>query len=347
MKAGLIYGKKDLRIESVPVPEVTKGKAKIEIAYAGICGSDLHIYHDGAMLEEEEHPLSKKKPPIILGHEFSGTVVEIGKGVTNVSPGDKVTVEPFIYCGTCEYCKKGNYNFCEFFGSLGVNDDGGFAEYCVTDARYLHKLPENMSLKEGALVEPVAVAVHAVRQSGLKVGESVAIFGAGPIGLLTLLAAKATGATKTFVVDISQERLNKAKELGAGYIIHPMNEDAVQKIVSITGNGVDIAFEAAGVSETFTNAITSIKPGGTVSVIAIYESMVPFDPNILFEKEGKIFFSRGYANEYQEVIELIAHQFIDAKQIITKEINLNNLVEDGLEFLVKDKSQSKILVRPN
>lgn len=149
------------------------------------------------------------------------------------------------------------------------------------------------------------------------------------------------------IVDISQERLNKAKELGADYIIHPMNEDSVQKIVSITGNGVDIAFEAAGVSETFANAITTINPGGTVSMIAIYESMVPFDPNILFEKEGKIIFSCGYANEYQEVIELIAHQFIDAKQIITKEINLNNLVEDGLVFLVKDKSQSKIWVRPN
>ncbi|MBM4761229.1 2,3-butanediol dehydrogenase [Bacillus sp. B15-48] len=345
MKAGLIYGKKDLRIEEMEVPKVTSGKVKIQIAHAGICGSDLHIYHEGVMLTDEAHPLTQKKPPIVLGHEFSGTVVEVGEGVQNVSLGDQVAVEPFVYCGICEFCKKGNYNYCEQFGCLGVNGDGGFAEFCVTDAHLLHKLPKNVTLREGAIIEPAAVAVHAVRQSGLKIGETAAIFGAGPIGLLTLLAAKAAGVSETFVIDISQERLNKAKELGATYTINGMNEDVIQKIISVTQKGVDVAFEAAGVEKTFSQAITSVKSGGTISVIAIYEHEISFNPNILFEKEAKLYFSRGYANEFPEVIQLIAKGLMDVKQVITKEIDLEHLVQDGLELLVKDKSQSKILVQ--
>jgi len=348
MKAAMIYGKKDVRIQDVEVPEVTEGKVKVKIEWAGICGSDLHIYHHGAILSDKEHPISGRKPPVVLGHEFAGTVVDIGEGVTNVAIGDHVAVEPILYCGSCEMCKTGKYNLCEVSntGSLGVHDDGGFAEYIVTDSYHMHKLPQNVSLEEGALIEPTAVAHHAVRKSGLKAGQRVAVFGAGPIGLLVLLCAQAAGASETIVIDISQERLDKAKELGATYLIHPEKEDVQNRMMEITGKGVDVVYEAAGAQPTFESAIKSLKRAGTMTVVAIFGQEITFDTNILFEKEASIQWSAAYPNKFPEVIRLISNGKLDVKQVITKRISLNNLVKDGLELLVKDKSQAKIIVSP-
>lgn len=349
MKAAVFYGEKDVRIEDVKEPEVTAGKVKVAVSWTGICGSDLHAYHHGLGVSYEEHPLSGRKVPLIIGHEFSGTVTEIGEGVTNVTVGDNVAVEPNLHCGECESCRKGNYHLCELSnaGFIGLADDGGFAEYTVADAKYFHKLPDGVSLEEGALVEPTAVAFHAVRKSGLKVGESAAVFGAGPIGLLTLLCAQAAGASETFVVDVSEERLQKAKELGATYTINPMEEDAVEKIMAITGNGVAVAFEAAGAQPTVTSALKSLKKQGTLLVIAGFAGEITIDPNALLFNEINIEFSLAYANEFPEVLKLISEGRLDVKQVITKKIDLDSLVEDGLELLTEDKSQAKILVRPN
>lgn len=156
MKAAVYHGKKDVRIEEIEEPKVTKGKVKVKVAWCGICGSDLHAYHHGLGVAFEEHPLSKRKVPLVLGHEFAGTVVEIGGGVTSLSVGDKVAVEPNLYCGACEYCRRGDYNLCKVSnaGFLGLADDGGFAEYVVADAKHFHKLPDDLPLDVGALVEP-------------------------------------------------------------------------------------------------------------------------------------------------------------------------------------------------
>jgi len=349
MKAAVIYGEKDVRIEQVDEPNVGPGQVKVKVAWTGICGSDLHAYHFGLGIAYEEHPISKQKAPLILGHEFSGTITEVGDDVTTLAVGDKVAVEPVLHCGACENCRKGFYNLCSVSqaGFLGLAGDGGFAEYAVADEKYFHKLPDHMSLEEGALVEPTAVAFHAVRESRLQVGESVAIFGAGPIGLLTLLCAQAAGAAETFVIDISPERLKKADELGATYVIDPSKEDAVTKIMQITGNGVDVAYEAAGVQSTFESALASTKSRGTALIIAGYGGEVSFDPNAALFKETNIKFILAYANEFEMVIKAIAEGKIDAKQVITEKIKLDDLVKDGLELLSVDKSQAKILVRPN
>ncbi|WP_100010159.1 2,3-butanediol dehydrogenase [Lentibacillus sediminis] len=348
MKAAVIYGEKDVRIEDVEAAAVTEGKVKVEVAWTGICGSDLHAYHHGLGVAYEEHPISKRKVPLVLGHEFAGTVTEIGQGVTNVSVGDKVAIEPVLYCGECEYCRKGDYNLCEVsnVGFLGLSDDGGFAEYAVADAKYFHRLPENMSLEEGALVEPTAVAFHAIRNSGLKAGESAAIFGAGPIGLLLLLCAKAAGAAETFVIDLSQERLDKAKELGATHTINPAEEDAVEKIMAITGKGVEVAFEAAGAQPTVTSALAALKKKGTLQVVAGFSKEVSIDTNAMLFKEAAIKFSLAYAHDFPPVIKSIAEGKLDVKQVITRQIKLDDLVQNGLELLTEDKSQAKILVSP-
>lgn len=349
MKAAVIYGEKDVRVEEFQVAEVTEGKAKVKVAWTGICGSDLHAYHHGLGIAYDKHPISGRQVPLVLGHEFAGTVEEIGEGVTNIAVGDKVAIEPALYCGKCEFCRKGDYNLCEVSnaGFIGLSSDGGFAEYAVADAKYFHKLPDNLSLEEGALVEPTAVAFHAVRKSGLKFGDSAAIFGAGPIGLLLLLCAQAAGAVETFVVDISQERLDKAKELGATYTINPKVEDAAEKIMAITGNGVQVAFEAAGAQPTFSTALSALKKKGTLLIVAGFSQELTFEPNALLFKEVKIEFTLAYANDFPPVIKAISEGKLDVKKVITKQIKLNDLVKDGLELLTVDKSQAKILVSPN
>lgn len=350
MKAAVIYGEKDLRIEDVEVKDVGVGQVKVKVGWAGICGSDLHAYNHGLSLAYEEHPMTHDKTPLVLGHEFSGTVEEVGEGIETVAVGDKVAIEPMLYCGECEPCRTGKYNLCEVsnVGFFGLAGDGGFAEYFVAEEKYFHKLPESVSLEEGALVEPTAVAFHAIGLSNLKAGQSSAIYGAGPIGLLTLLCAQAYGAAETFVIDLSQERLDKAKELGATYVINAGDEDAVEKIMKITGNrGVDVSFEVAGANPTFNSAVKSIKRGGTVQVIAGFGGDVSFNPNDLLTVEGQIKFSLAYAHDFKPVIKAISDGQLDVLKVVTNRINLDDVVKDGIELLNSDKSQAKVLISPN
>lgn len=164
MKAAVIYGEKDVRIEEFEVADVTLGKVKVKVAWTGICGSDLYAYHHRLGVAYEEHPISKRKVPLGLRHEFTGTVEEVGAEVTHVAVGDKVAIEPVLNCGQCKFCRKGGYNLCKVsnVGFLGLSSNEGIAEYAMADAKYFHKLPENMSLEEGALVESEAVAFHKV-----------------------------------------------------------------------------------------------------------------------------------------------------------------------------------------
>lgn len=344
MKAAFWYGKQDVRVEDVAIPVISAGKVMIQTAWAGICGSDLHAYHHGMGVPvEEAHPLTGQKAPLTLGHEFSGIVAEVGEGVTGIQPGDRVAVEPLVYCGECEYCKQGRYNQCLSVGFIGLSANGGFAEYVVVEPKMVHKLPDNVTLEEGALVEPAAVALHAVRESKLEIGDKVAIFGAGPIGLLTVLAAKAAGASEIVVVDVSQERLNKAKEIGATYVANAAEVDTVQTILTLTG-GIDVAYEAAGAQPTFTNALSVLKKGGQVMVIAAFAKPVEINLMEMMMKETSVAATLAYRHIFPEVIRLIASKQMDVAQVITKKIDLPQIVEQGFELLMTDKSQAKILV---
>lgn len=344
MKAAVYHALKDVRLEELEVPVTNAGKVRVKVQFAGICGSDLHAYHHGIGVQTgEPHALSGRMAPLTLGHEFSGIVDEIGEGVTGFSAGDRVTIEPLIYCGKCQYCRSGNYNQCESFGFIGLNDNGGFAEYVIVEPYMLHKLPDNVSFEEAALVEPTAVAMHAVKQSQLKVGNNVAVFGAGPIGLLTILAAKSAGAARIFAVDVSEERLQLATRLGA-IAINSAKEDAAAVILSATG-GVDVAYEAAGVQPTLTSALKAVKKGGEVMIIAAFAEPPKVDMFEMMIKEANLTSILAYRHIFPEIISLISAGKLDVKQVITKKISLDRIIEDGLELLIKDKSQAKILVQ--
>ncbi|BFH63582.1 2,3-butanediol dehydrogenase [Paenibacillus azoreducens] len=348
MKALRWHGQKDLRLDDIQEPAATKGKVKIKVEWCGICGSDLHEYVAGPIFipQAEAHPLTGEKAPIVMGHEFSGQVVEIGEGVTKVAVGDRVVVEPIYACGKCEACKQGKYNLCNKMGFLGLaGGGGGFSGYVAADEVMVHKIPESVSFEQGALVEPSAVALHAVRQSKLKVGDKAAVFGTGPIGLLVIEALKASGASEIYAVELSPERKQKAAELGA-IVIDPKEYDAVQEIHKRTNGGVDVAYEVTGVPPVLTQALESTRMGGELMIVSIFEKEAPIHPNRVVLMERSINGIIGYRDVFPAVISLMEQGYFPAEKLVTKRIALNDVLSEGFETLLKEKSQVKILVKP-
>ncbi|WP_284139165.1 2,3-butanediol dehydrogenase [Virgibacillus sp. LDC-1] len=348
MKAARWYGQKDIRVEEVTDPAVEQGKVKIKVAWAGICGSDLHEYAAGPIFipVKEKHPLTNDIAPIIMGHEFSGEVVEVGEGVDRVKPGDRVTVEPIYSCGKCKACRSGLYNLCNQLGFHGLaGGGGGFAEYTTVPEVMVHKIPDSMSFEQAALTEPAAVALHAIRQSKLRAGDTAAVFGAGPIGLLTIQALFLSGASKVYAVELSPERKKLASDLGA-IVIDPSEVDPVEEIQKLTNGGVDIAYEVTGVPVVLQQSIDSTKLEGETVIISIWESNPPINANNVLLKERNVTGTIAYRDIFPAVIELIANGKFAAEKLITKKIKLDEIVDEGFESLMKEKSQVKILVKP-
>ncbi|MCU1406006.1 MAG: alcohol dehydrogenase [Glaciihabitans sp.] len=302
MKAALFYAKEDLRIEDVAEPVPGPGQVKVKNAFAGICGSDLHVYYSpeaSGMDFTTPHPVTGAMPPQILGHEFSGTVVELGEGVTRVEVGDRVAVWPIYYCGTCAACEKGLYNACRKIGFHGLSSDGGgMAEYTTVPAEKLHKLPENVDLRLGALVEPMAVAWHAVERSGVQPGQTALIAGAGPIGIGVWFALRAHGIETIIVSEPSDARRAAIAGVGADILVNPITDDLAATVADATsGRGVDVAFDAAGAGVAVTSAVANLTPQGKVVIVALHERAFEFNPTSLVMAETQILGTLGYLPE--------------------------------------------------
>ena len=348
MKAARWYQAHDIRIDDIEEPQVSAGRVKIKVAWTGICGSDLHEYLAGPIFAPvgKAHKLSHDMAPIVLGHEFSGEIVEVGSGVTRVKPGDRVVVEPILSCHQCEACRAGKYNLCADMGFHGLSGGGGgFASYTVVDENMVHKMPDSLSWEQGALVEPAAVALHAVRMSRLKAGDKAAVFGAGPIGLLVVEALRAAGAAEIYVVELSPQRAEKARELGASHVIDPAKEDAVERIRQLSAGGVDVAYEVTGVPLVLKQCIDSTTFEGETIIVSIWEGEAAFHPNKVVISERNIKGIIAYRHIFPAVMELMTQGYFQADKLVTKRIELDDLVSEGFETLVKEKQQVKILVR--
>ena len=347
MKAARWYKAKDIRIEQIEEPQVTTGRVKIQVAWTGICGSDLHEYLVGPIFipVDAPHAVSNDIAPIVMGHEFSGTVVEIGDGVTSVQVGDEVVVEPILACGECPACLKGKYNICKHLGFHGLSGGGGgFSEFTVVDERWVHKMPEGLSLEQGALVEPAAVALHAVRMSKLKAGDKAVVFGVGPIGLLVIEALKVAGASEIYAVELSKERGKKALELGATAVINPAEEDVVARIQELTNGGADVAFEVTGVPIVLQQAIDSTSFEGETVIVSIWEKEASIQPNNIVLSERSVKGIIAYRDIFPAVMHLMTQGYFPADKLVTKRITLDEVVTEGFETLVNEKDQIKILV---
>lgn len=344
MKAARWHGAKDIRVEEIEIPEVGEKQIKIAIKYTGICGSDLHEYLAGPIFipAEKEHPLSGVKAPLTMGHEFCGEVVEVGQAVTKVKVGDRVAIEPII----AEHGLIGDYNLDPNLNFVGLGADGGFAEFCVCDGELAHIIPEGISYEQAALTEPSAVALYAVRQSALKAGDTAAVFGCGPIGLLVIEALRAAGASKIYAIELSPERQAIAEDLGAIVVRPEEGEEMVAAIQRMTNGGVDVSYEVTGVPVVLKQALESVHKAGECMVVSIWEQEASIHPNELAIGEKTMKGIIAYRHIFPNVLELMEKGYFPAEKLVTKKIVIDDIVEQGFEELTKDKSQVKILVSP-
>ncbi|ANU11956.1 butanediol dehydrogenase [Planococcus antarcticus DSM 14505] len=343
MKAAVWYGEKDIRIEERELKALKDNEVTVRVAWAGICGSDLHEYQEGPVFvpTEKEDQLTGQVAPLIMGHEFAGIIEKVGSQVTKFKVGDRVAINPTLTFGN----KPEDIDQYDGFSFIGLHGDGGFTTFANAPESNVYLLPETLSLQEGALVEPTAVAVQAIKEGGLQFGDTTAIFGAGPIGLVTVIAAKAAGASKIIVLDLSETRLEKAKELGATHVVNSGKENPVEAIRAIVPEGVDVSFEVAGVAPTFTQAIASTKARGTMVIVSIFARPIEWNPLQLTNTGVKITSSIAYTpTSFQQTVDLMGTGQLNPQSIVTSQIQLDDIVEKGFEALTKDKTQVKILV---
>lgn len=348
MRAARFYGKEDLRIEEAPNPAPGPGQVKLRNAYAGICGSDLHIFFYPESIPfdlTKPHPLSGATLPQVLGHEFSGTVVEVGEGVENVKVGDRAAVYPLEFsCGKCAACRRGMPFSCPLMASLGATaPGGGMAEFTTCEASVLHVLPESVDLRMGALVEPMSVAWHAVGRTEVPAGGTALIAGAGPVGIGAWFAFKARGVDRVLVSEPSAERRAILAALGAR-VVDPVNEDLAAAVAELTdGDGVDVAVDAAGAGPAVTSALAALAPGGRVVVVALHEhpSELPLTGMMMLETE--VVGAVGYSHdEFDAVIDAMARGVYDTTGWV-QEMELGQ-AEEAIRAL-RTGAGAKVLMR--
>ncbi len=314
MKALLLSEYNQLDIADLPAPVPGVDEILVRVAACGICGSDVHGY-DGTS--------GRRIPPIVMGHEAAGVVAAAGSGVSKFKPGDRVTFDSTVYCGHCEFCLRGDINLCNNRQVIGVSCGdfrraGAFAEFVVVPQRIAYHLPDALEFQQAAMLEAVSVALHAVRVSEMKGGETVLVIGAGMIGLLTLQAAKAAGASRVLVADIDRSRLKTAEK-------HRRRRNAAAfrsragagDLPAHGGRGVDLVLEAVGRDETIAAAIASVRKGGTVTLIGNISPEVKIPLQVVVSRQIRLQGSCASSGEYPQAMELMANGQIQVKQLIT------------------------------
>ena len=351
MKAARFHGRKDVRIENVDEPVTRSGTVKIAVAWCGICGTDLHEYLEGPIFISapgHPHPLSHESAPVTMGHEFSGTIEEVGDGVKNLKVGDNVVVEPYFVCNECPPCKAGNYHLCEKMGFIGLaGGGGGLSEKVVVDQRWVHPIGD-IPLDEAALIEPLSVAHHAVVRSGAKPGDVALIGGAGPIGLLTAAILKGIGVT-TVISELSTARKEKALSSGAAdYVIDPTTENVRARVLELTADvGADVAFECAGVNIVLDTLLDALRPAGVLVNVSIWGHPATVDMQKIVLKEIDLRGTIAYVRDHEETVSLVSSGKINLKPFITGRIALDDLITEGFDTLINHNDTAvKILVHP-
>jgi (R,R)-butanediol dehydrogenase/meso-butanediol dehydrogenase/diacetyl reductase len=349
MKALRYYDRGHIQLDDVPEPEVGPGELKVEIEWCGICGSDIHEYLGGPISVPvgAPHPYTGVQAPVILGHEVSAVITEVGEGVTGFSEGERVTVEALLRDHECPQCQDGNPNMCRNLHVYGYSwpGGGGFSRVSVIPAYATHKIPDSVPPERAALVEPLAVGLHALRRADFQAGQDALVLGAGPIGLMVTLGLRARGARTIVVSEVSERRREAAMRAGADRAVDPVNEDLAEALAEVTGGGAEVVFEVAGAPASWQAAMSSVRPHGTVCNVAAWEHPVTFNPNHLLFTEARLTGSLGYPYEFPEAIEMLGE--VDASWMVTRTIGLDDVVSDGFDAIVKDRDQFvKVLVHP-
>ena len=314
MKALMLAAYEQLELTDIPAPTPASDEVLIRVAACGICGSDVHGF-DGSS--------GRRIPPIVMGHEAAGTIAQIGTAVTNFSPGDRVTFDSTLFCGQCDFCLSGQMNLCETRQVLGVSctdyrRHGAFAEFVTVPERILHRLPPNLPFAEAAMLEAVAVALHAVRVSEFQPGQSALVIGAGMIGLLTAQSLRAAGCPSVLIADIDPTRLAMARAVGIKQTLQLSGEPLIAEILNRTERrGLDHAFEAVGNATTVAAAIRCVRKGGTVTLIGNIQPEVTLPLQYVVTRQIRLQGSCSSAGEYPEAIAKLASGAINVKPLIS------------------------------
>ena len=337
MKAAVLYGKEDIRLEEVADLELDEYlNVLVKVKAAGICGTDIHFYE---WLYPDRVPRHA-----VLGHEFAGEVVAVGEGVTNVKVGDRVAVEPLNGCGHCVFCRSGDYHLCRDLKQSGKHYSGGFAEYTKVNCNKCVKIPDSVSYRQAALLDCYAVGVHALKRLPISVGDTVVVYGAGPMGLCTAQVVKAAGARRVILVDVVEEILEIAKRAGIEYVINSMKEDPVEKVMQLTsGMGADVVIDSVGgKAPTMDLQIEMLRPHGRLGMIGVRQDTT-FNMAKPHFKEIDIVFIFSYAmwqyqTEFSMAMDLLEKGALIADPLVTHTFPLDS-IQQAFET-AKDKSRS-------
>jgi (R,R)-butanediol dehydrogenase/meso-butanediol dehydrogenase/diacetyl reductase len=335
MRAAVFRKKDEMAVIDMPDPVASAGEVILKVHDCGICGSDLHAVQYGIGMP----------PDTVMGHEFCGEIFSVGPGVDGYRLGDRVTSLPRISCGVCDWCERDDSMHCSAQRSLGLGQlPGAYAEFVACTASSLLALPANVSSRAGALVEPLSVGLHGVKHASIESGMGVVVMGAGPIGLSTLIWAKAKGASAVVVSELAPGRTELAMRLGASAVVNPNESDPAAAVREITGRPPEVVFECIGVKSTLDSAIRMLGRHGKVVVIGVCMEADSIHPMSCIMKEVQIQFALAYTRgEFQETIDALATGAIDATPMITDVINLDQ-VPEMFSALKRPGTRAKVMV---
>lgn len=343
MKALLLQEYQQLAYTDFPEPDVGPEDLLVRVRACGVCGSDVHGY-DGSS--------GRRIPPLVMGHEAAGVVEQIGANVAGFAPGDRVTFDSTVYCGQCFFCRQGRVNLCDNRMVLGVScgdyrRHGAFAEYVAVPYRIAYQLPDGLSFEQAALVEAVSVAVHAVNRTPIALGSSVVVVGAGMIGLLVIQAARAAGAGTIIAIDLAEERLQLAAQLGADHTINSGLEDAIAAVTALTeGRGAAHAFEVVGATATIHMAIAATRKGGHVTLVGNLAPQVELPLQAVVTRELSLRGSCASSGEYPACLELMARGAIEVTPLITAAVPLSEGAAWFDRLYRREAGLMKIILQP-
>ena len=342
MKALVLEEYNKFVLKEVEKPQIQPDEVLVRIQACSICGSDVHGM-DGST--------GRRIPPVIMGHEAAGIIEQVGQNVEGWKEGDRVTFDSTLYCGECEFCKRGEVNLCDNRRVFGVSCgeyrfNGAFAEYAAVNQRILYKLPEEVSFLQAAMIEPLSIAVHAVRVSNIAQDQDVAVVGTGMIGLLLVQVLAAKGCRKLIAVDVDDDKLALAKRFGATHIVNSKG-DAVKDILDITqGRGLDASFEAVGIEVTGNIAIKSLRKGGTAVLVGNLSAMESLPVQAIVTRQLSVLGSCASAGEYDECIQLIAEKKVDVEAFVSASAPLDEGAEWFKRLYAKEPGLMKVVLLP-
>jgi (R,R)-butanediol dehydrogenase/meso-butanediol dehydrogenase/diacetyl reductase len=346
MKALVLHGTKDLRYQDFSEPGLETGEVRLRVKSSGLCHTDFNEYLNGPLyVAATPHHRTGRSIPLVLGHEFSGEVLEVDPKVTALKPGDRVAVNAVDCCRVCDFCRRGLFIQCASAATIGFARDGGYADYAVVPADCCHVLRPKVTYQAAALIEPLSVALHSIRRAKVEIGSRVAVIGGGTIGLCTLQALRACGVLDVYVIEKSPAKQRYAEELGATEFIQAEKYDPKEVILGRTGGmGVDLAFECVGSGSALETALAVTRPGGTVCLSGVIPHPVLFNWNNVLSKEKSIVTTIAYVDEFPMVIAMLNDGRLRGEPMITQTFSLKEALGYLTRFEELGKDNIKMMI---